>query len=48
MLAQIIDGAARPIVRQKDTENDFEIWRRLHKQLSLPERGRAAKNQLPA
>ena len=28
MLAQITDGAARAIVRNEDTENGFEIWRR--------------------
>ena len=38
-LAQITDGAARAIVRN---ENRFEIWRILHKQISLPERARAA------
>ena len=30
MLAQITDGAARAIVRNEDTENSFEIWRRLY------------------
>ena len=40
-LAQITDGAARAIVRNEDTENGFEIWRRLHKQFSLPQRVRA-------
>ena len=29
MLAQITDGAARAIARNEDTENGFEIWRRL-------------------
>ena len=28
-------------VRNEDTENGFEIWQRLHKQFSLPERARA-------
>ena len=37
MLAQVTDGAARSIVRHEDTENGFEIWRRLHKQFSLLE-----------
>ena len=46
MLAQITDGAARAIVRKEDTKSRFEIWRRLHKQFSLPERVRA-KNWLP-
>ena len=41
MLAQITDGAARAIVRNEDTENGFEIWRRLHKQFSLPKRAGA-------
>ena len=41
MLAQITDGAARAIVRNKDTENSFEIWRRLYNQFSLPTRARA-------
>ena len=41
MLAQTTDGAARAIVRNEDTENRFAIWRRLHKQFSLPERARA-------
>ena len=41
MLAQITDGAARAIVRNEDTENGFEIWRRLHSQFSLPERARS-------
>ena len=41
MLAQITDGAARAIVRNEDTENGFEIWRRLFNQLSLPTRARA-------
>ena len=27
-LAQITDDAARAIVRNEDTENGFEIWRR--------------------
>ena len=40
-LAQITDGAARAIVRNEDTENGFEIWRRLHSQFSLPERARS-------
>ena len=35
------DGAARAIVRNEDTENGFEIWRRLHSQFSLPERARS-------
>eukprot|EP00439_Symbiodinium_sp_Y106_P052373 s2721_g7.t1 len=34
MLAQITDGAARAIVRNEDTENGFEIWRRLYNQFS--------------
>ena len=38
---QITDGAARSTVRNEDTENGFEIWQRLHKQFSLPERARA-------
>ena len=41
MLAQITDGAARAIVRNEDTENGFEIWRRLFNQFSLPTRARA-------
>ena len=41
MLAQITDGAARAIVRNADTENGFEIWRRLFNQFSLPGRARA-------
>ena len=41
MLAQITDGAARAIVRNEDTENGFEIWRRLFNQFSLPSRARA-------
>ena len=41
MLAQITDGAPRAIVCNEDTENGFEIWRRLHKQLSLPDSARA-------
>ena len=41
MLAQIIDGAARAIVRNEDTETGFEIWRRLYNQFSLPTRARA-------
>ena len=41
MLAQITDGAARAIVRNEDTENGFEIWRRLFSQFSLPSRARA-------
>ncbi|OLQ04244.1 hypothetical protein AK812_SmicGene12713 [Symbiodinium microadriaticum] len=41
MLAQITDGAARAIVRNEDAENGFEIWRRLRKQFSLPERARS-------
>ena len=41
MLAQITDGAARAIVRNEDTENGFEIWRRLCNQFSLPTRARA-------
>ena len=41
MLAQITDGATRAIVRNEDTENGFEIWRRLHSQFSLPERARS-------
>ena len=41
MLAQITDGAARAIVRNEDTENGFEIWRRLYNQFSLPTRARA-------
>ena len=41
MLAQITDVAARAIFRKEDTENGFEIWRRLHKQFSLPERARS-------
>ena len=41
MLAQITDGAARAIVRNEDTENGFEIWRRLYNQFSLPSRARA-------
>ena len=41
MLAQITDDAARAIVRNEDTENGFEIWRRLHSQFSLPERARS-------
>ena len=41
MLAQITDGAARAIVRNEDTENGFEIWRRLCNQFSLPARARA-------
>eukprot|EP00439_Symbiodinium_sp_Y106_P029114 s1009_g3.t1 len=41
MLAQITDGAARVIVRNEDTENGFEIWRRLFNQFSLPSRARA-------
>ena len=38
MLAQITDGSARAIVRNEDTENGFEIWRRLYNQFSLPTR----------
>ena len=41
MLAHFSDGAARVRVRNEDTENGFEIWRRLHKHFSLPERARA-------
>ena len=41
MLAQITEGAARAIVRNEDTENGFEIWRRLFNQFSLPSRARA-------
>ena len=41
MLAQITDGAARAIVRNEDTENGLEIWRRLHYQFSLTTRARA-------
>ena len=41
MLAQITDGAARAIVRNEDTENGFEIWRRLYNQFSLPTTARA-------
>ena len=41
LLAQITDGAARAIARNKDTENGFEIWRRLFNQFSLPSRARA-------
>ena len=41
MLAEITDGAARAIVRNEDTENGFEIWRRLFNQFSLPSRARA-------
>ena len=41
MLAQITDGAARALVRKEDTENGFEIWRRLFNQFSLPSRARA-------
>ena len=41
MLAQINDDAARVIVRHEETENGFEIWRRLHKQFSLPDSARA-------
>ena len=41
MLAQITDGAARAIVRNDDTENGFEIWRRLYKQFSPPQRASA-------
>ena len=41
MLAQITDGAARAIVRNEDTEDGFEIWRRLFNQFSLPSRARA-------
>eukprot|EP00439_Symbiodinium_sp_Y106_P079659 s26_g18.t1 len=41
MLAQITDGAAKAIVRNEDTENGFEIWRRLFNQFSLPSRARA-------
>ena len=41
MLAQITDGAARAIVGNEDTENGFEIWRRLFNQFSLPSRARA-------
>eukprot|EP00439_Symbiodinium_sp_Y106_P044512 s4651_g5.t1 len=41
MLAQITDGAARAIVRNEDTENGFEIWRRLFNQFSLPTRAHA-------
>ena len=37
MMAQITDGAGRATMRNEDTENGFEIWRRLHKQFSLPE-----------
>ena len=40
MLAQITDGAARAVVRNEDTENGFEIWRRLRRQFALPERER--------
>ena len=40
ILAQIIDGAARAIIRNKNTENGFEIWRRLFNQFSLPSRAR--------
>ena len=41
MLPQIADGAARAIVRNEDTEDGFEIWRRLFNQFSLPSRARA-------
>ena len=41
MWAQITDGAARANVRNEDTENGFEIWRRLGNQFSLPERARS-------
>ena len=41
MLAQITDVAARAVVRNEDTENGFEIWRRLFNQFSLPSRARA-------
>ena len=41
MLAQITDGAARAIVRNEDTENGFESWRRLFNHFSLPSRARA-------
>ena len=41
MLAQITDGAARAIARNEETENGFEIWRRLYNQFSLPTRARA-------
>ena len=41
MLAQITDGAARASVRNEDTENGVEIWRRLFNQFSLPARARA-------
>ena len=41
MLAQNTDGPARAIVRNEDTENGFEIWRRLFNQFSLPSRARA-------
>ena len=41
MLAQITDGAARAIVRNEDTENGFEIWRRQYNQCSQPTRARA-------
>ena len=41
LLAQITDGAARAIARNEDTENGFEIWRRLFNQFSLPSRARA-------
>ena len=34
----------RLIVRNEDTENGFEIWRRLQKQFSLTERARATES----
>ncbi|CAE7351810.1 unnamed protein product [Symbiodinium sp. CCMP2456] len=44
MLAQITDGSARAIVRNEDTENGFEIRRRLYNQFSLPTRARATNH----
>eukprot|EP00439_Symbiodinium_sp_Y106_P069965 s5116_g12.t1 len=41
MLAQITGGAARAIIRNEDTENGFEVWRRLCDQLSLLTRARS-------
>ena len=42
MLVQSTDGARRAIVRNGETENGFEIWRRRwHKQSALTERARS-------
>ena len=41
LLAQILHGSARAIVRREGTENGLENWRRLSNQVALPERTKA-------